>query len=81
MKDGLFRLESKGGKTKVFNIETGEELPNCVSARFIHEGGNIPVLEITQRDYMPEIMIDGKERDVKYIKGDGTLGIHFREFI
>lgn len=58
-----FSVVSAGGRTRVTDCRTGEDLtPLCTSAEFVHDAGGHPVLRITLRDdFEPDVSIEGAE--------------------
>lgn len=75
------RLEAKDGITRIYNRDTGEEITGVTKVAFTHDGGSFPILEVTITDWQPQAKMDLAEREIPYVKGDGTPGVRFREFI
>ena len=86
-----YRLETKDGKTRVFDRYSNTEIPDVVKVEFVHsvDDGANPQLLITIRDFAPEIAaITGGPAPVREITklGDtcrsykAETKVKFREF-
>ncbi len=52
------KLISKDGLSYIYNVETGEQITNCVKAVFTHTANEGTKLEVTMVDWSPILEIE-----------------------